>query len=94
MNNSRHLVCFMFFIYNENSLNEMVLYKSDELDQQFTLKELIAEASRHQAYKKKILYLVLLSFSFFDAKLWGRFTHNASTYFYIGYFATPLIIQA
>ena len=43
----------MKWSYTNGKLN----VSSDELDQQFTLKELIAEASRHQAYRKKILAL-------------------------------------
>ena len=75
----------MKWSYTNGKLN----VSSDETDQQFLLKELIEEASRHQAYQKKILSLLL----FFMQSYGGDLPTNASTYFYIGYFATPLIIS-
>lgn len=80
----------MKWSYTNGKLN----VSSDELDQQFTLKELIAEASRHQAYRKKILALFcLLTASLFLMQSYGgELPSDASVYFYIGYFATPLII--
>ena len=77
----------MKWSYTNGKLN----VSSDELDQQFTLKELIAEASRHQAYRKKILALFgLLTASLFLMQSYGGdIPRDASVYFYIGYFATP-----
>ena len=46
----------MKWSYTNGKLN----VSSDEVDQQFLLKELIEEASRHQAYKKKIISLFLV----------------------------------
>ena len=58
----------MKWSYTNGKLN----VSSDELDQQFTLKELIAEASRHQAYRKKILALFgLLAFTLLLMQSYG-----------------------
>ena len=46
----------MEWSYTNGKLN----VSSEEIDQQFLLKELIEEASRHQAYKKKIFSLFLV----------------------------------
>ena len=52
----------MKWSYTNGKLN----VSSDETDQQFLLKELIEEASRHQAYQKKIISLfVILSLLLF-----------------------------
>ena len=81
----------MKWSYTNGKLN----VSSDEADQQFLLKELIEEASRHQAYQKKIitLFVVLSLLLFFMQSYGGELPTNASNYFYIGYFATPLIIS-
>ena len=81
----------MKWSYTNGKLN----ISSEDTDQQFLLKELIEEASRHQAYKKKIisLFLVLSLLLFFMQSYGGDLPSNASTYFYIGYFTTPLIIS-
>ena len=81
----------MKWSYTNGKLN----VSSDEADQQFLLKELIEEASRHQAYQKKIitLFVVLSLLLFFMQSYGGELPTNASIYFYIGYFATPLIIS-
>ena len=81
----------MKWSYTNGKLN----VSSDEADQQFLLKELIEEASRHQAYQKKIitLFVVLSLLLFFMQSYGGELPPNASIYFYIGYFATPLIIS-
>ena len=81
----------MKWSYTNGKLN----VRSDEADQQFLLKELIEEASRHQAYQKKIitLFVVLSLLLFFMQSYGGELPTNASNYFYIGYFATPLIIS-
>jgi hypothetical protein len=81
----------MKWSYTNGKLN----VSSDEADQQFLLKELIEEASRHQAYQKKIvsLFVVLSFLLFFMQSYGGELPTNASNYFYIGYFATPLIIS-
>ena len=46
----------MKWSYTNGKLN----VSSDETDQQFLLKELIEEASRHQAYQKKIISLFVI----------------------------------
>ena len=81
----------MKWSYTNGKLN----VSSEEIDQQFLLKELIEEASRHQAYKKKIfsLFLVISLLLFLMQSYGGDIPSNASTYFYIGYLATPLIIS-
>ena len=81
----------MKWSYTNGKLN----VSSDEADQQFLLKELIEEASRHQAYQKKIIsFFVVLSLLLFSMQSYGgELPTNASNYFYIGYFATPLIIS-
>ena len=81
----------MKWSYTNGKLN----VSSEEIDQQFLLKELIEEASRHQAYKKKIfsLFLVISLLLFFMQSYGGDIPSNVSTYFYIGYLATPLIIS-
>ena len=81
----------MKWSYTNGKLN----VSSDKADQQFLLKELIEEASRHQAYQKKIisLFVVLSLLLFFMQSYGGELPPNASIYFYIGYFATPLIIS-
>ena len=81
----------MKWSYTNGKLN----VSSDEADQQFLLKELIEEASRHQAYQKKIisLFVVLSLLLFFMQSYGGELPTNASNYFYIGYFATPMIIS-
>ena len=81
----------MKWSYTNGKLN----VSSDETDQQFLLQELIEEASRHQAYQKKIisLFVILSLLLFFMQSYGGDLPTNASTYFYIGYFATPLIIS-
>ena len=82
---------YMKWSYTNGKLN----VSSDEADQQFLLKELIEEASRHQAYQKKIisLFVVLSLLLFFMQSYGGELPTNASNYFYIGYFATPFIIS-
>ena len=68
---------------------------SEEVDQQFLLKELIEEASRHQAYKKKILtlFVVISLLLFLMQSYGGDLPSNASVYFYVGYLSTPFIIS-
>ena len=64
----------MKWSYTNGKLN----VSSDKTDQQYLLKELVEEASRHQAYRKKllslfiILSLVLLLVSFAPAPCAGR----------------------
>ena len=81
----------MKWSYTNGKLN----VSSEDADQQFLLKELIEEASRHQAYQKKIisLFVVLSLLLYFMQSYGGDIPANASTYFYIGYFTTPLIIS-
>ena len=81
----------MKWSYTNGKLN----VSSDDADQQFLLKELIEEASKHQAYKKKILsFFVVISLLLFLMQGYGGdLPSSASTYFYIGYFSTPLIIS-
>ena len=81
----------MKWSYTNGKLN----VSSDETDQQFLLKELIEEASRHQAYQKKVisLFVILSLLLLFMQSYGGDLPSNASTYFYIGYFTTPLIIS-
>ena len=81
----------MKWSYTNGKLN----VSSDEADQQFLLKELIEEAYRHQAYQKKIIFLfVLLTILLFLMQSYGGdLPSNASAYFYVGYFTTPLIIS-
>ena len=96
--------CFWFnFDYNEEGrismkwsyTNGKLNVSSDDKDQQFLLQELIEEASRHQAYRKKIiaLFLTLSLILYLMQSYGGELPANASVYFYIGYFATPLIIS-
>tara|TARA_Y100000746_G_scaffold193744_1_gene174760 strand:+ start:55 stop:381 length:327 start_codon:yes stop_codon:yes gene_type:complete len=81
----------MKWSYTNGKLN----VSSEDADQQFLLKELIEEASRHQAYQKKIisLFVVLSLLLYFMQSYGGDIPANASMYFYIGYFTTPLIIS-
>ena len=81
----------MKWSYTNGKLN----ISSDEVDQQFLLKELIEEASRHQAYQKKIIsfFIIFSLLLFFMQSYGGDLPADASAYFYIGYFATPLIIS-
>ena len=81
----------MKWSYTNGKLN----VSSDDADQQFLLKELIEEASKHHAYKKKILSLfVVISLLLFLMQAYGGdLPSSASTYFYIGYFSTPFIIS-
>ena len=81
----------MKWSYTNGKLN----VSSGDADQQFLLKELIEEASRHQAYQKKIisLFVVLSLLLYFMQSYGGDIPANASMYFYIGYFTTPLIIS-
>ena len=81
----------MKWSYTNGKLN----VSSEDSDQQFLLKELIEEASRHQAYQKKIisLFVVLSLLLYFMQSYGGDIPANASMYFYIGYFTTPLIIS-
>ena len=81
----------MKWSYTNGKLN----VSSEDADQQFLLKELIEEASRHQAYQKKIisLFVVLSLLLYFMQSYGGDIPVNASMYFYIGYFTTPLIIS-
>ena len=81
----------MKWSYTNGKLN----VSSEDADQQFLLKELIEEASRHKAYQKKIipLFVVLSLTLYFMQSYGGDIPANASTYFYIGYFTTPLIIS-
>ena len=81
----------MKWSYTNGKLN----VSSEDADQQFLLKELIEEASRHQAYQKKIisLFVVLSLLLYFMQSYGGDIPANASIYFYIGYFTTPLIIS-
>ena len=81
----------MKWSYTNGKLN----VSSDETDQQFLLKELIEEASRHQAYQKKIisLFVILSLLLFFMQSYGGDIPANASIYFYVGYLSTPLFIS-
>tara|TARA_Y100001970_G_C13989676_1_gene727558 strand:+ start:71 stop:397 length:327 start_codon:yes stop_codon:yes gene_type:complete len=68
---------------------------SGEEDQQFLLEELIEEASRHQARKKKILtFFVVFSVILLAMQNYGAdLAEGMSFYFYVGYFLTPIIIS-
>ena len=81
----------MKWSYTNGKLN----VSSDDVDQQFTLQELIEEASRHQAYRRKIvvLFLVISLILFFMQSYGGDIPSDASIYFYVGYLSTPLIIS-
>ena len=81
----------MKWSYTDGKLN----VSSDEVEQQFLLKELIEEASRHQAYQKKIFILfVAISLVLYLLQSYGgEIPLDASAYFYVGYFATPLILS-
>ena len=81
----------MKWSYTNGKLN----VSSDDVDQQFTLQELIEEASRHQAYRKKIVGLFLfISLILYFMQSYGRdIPANASIYFYVGYLSTPLFIS-
>ena len=72
----------MKWSYTNGKLN----VSSDDADQQFLLKELIEEASKHQAYKKKILslFVVISLLLFLMQGYGGDLPSSASTYFYIG----------
>ena len=78
-----------------SSAKRKLNFSSDDVDQQFTLQELIEEASRHQAYRKKIvaLFLVISLILFFMQTYGGNIPPNASIYFYVGYLSTPLFIS-
>ena len=81
----------MKWSYTNGKLND----RSDDVDQQFTLQELIEEASRHQAYRKKIvgLFLFISLILYFMQSYGGDIPANASIYFYVGYLSTPLFIS-
>ena len=81
----------MKWSYTNGQLN----VSSDDVDQQFTLQELIEEASRHQAYRKKILalFLVISLILFLMQSYGGDIPSNASIYFYVGYLSTPIFIS-
>ncbi len=81
----------MKWSYTDGKLN----VSSDEVEQQFLLKELIEEASRHQAYQKKIflLFIATALVLYFLQSYGGEIPTDASVYFYVGYFATPLILS-
>ena len=57
--------------------------------------EFLEEASRHQAYRRKIvvLFLVISLILFFMQSYGGDIPSNASIYFYVGYLSTPLFIS-
>ena len=67
----------MKWSYTNGKLN----VSSEDIDQQFTLQELIEEASRHQAYRKKIVALFLLIFEKFvkSSNLPRRLSHQNIT---------------
>ena len=71
----------MKWSYTNGKLN----VSSDDVDQQFTLQELIEEASRHQAYRKKIvaLFLVISLILFFMQGYGGDIPSNASIYLFV-----------
>ena len=81
----------MKWSYTNGKLN----VSSDDVDQQFTLQELIEEASRHQAHRKKILalFLVISLILFLMQSYGGDIPSNASIYFYVGYLSTPIFIS-
>ena len=81
----------MKWSYTNGKLN----VSSDDVDQQFTLQELIEEASRHQAYRRKIvvLFLVISLILLFMQSYGGDIPSDASIYFYVGYLSTPLFIS-
>lgn len=81
----------MKWSYTDGKLN----VSSEEIEQQFLLKELIEEASRHQAYQKKIfiLFVTISLVLYFLQSYGGEIPLDASAYFYIGYFTTPLILS-
>ena len=81
----------MKWSYTNGKLN----VRSDDVDQQFTLQELIEEASRHQAYRKKIvgLFLFISLILYFMQSYGGDIQANASIYFYVGYLSTHLFIS-
>ena len=81
----------MKWSYTNGKLN----VSSDKTDQQYLLKELVEEASRHQAYRKKLfsLFVVLSLVLLFLQSYGGELPSNASNYFYIGYFLTPVVIS-
>ena len=81
----------MKWSYTNGKLN----VSSDDVDQQFTLQELIEEASRHQAHRKKTLalFLVISLILFLMQSYGGDIPSNASIYFYVGYLSTPLLIS-
>ena len=81
----------MKWSYTNGKLN----VSTDDVDQQFTLQELIDEASRHQAYRRKIvvLCLVISLILLFMQSYGGDIPSDASIYFYVGYLSTPLFIS-
>ena len=81
----------MKWSYTNGKLN----VSSDKTDQQYLLKELVEEASRHQAYRKKLLslFIILSLVLLFLQSYGGELPSNASNYFYIGYFCTPVGIS-
>ncbi|GIR86744.1 MAG: hypothetical protein CM15mP86_02030 [Gammaproteobacteria bacterium] len=61
----------MKWSYTDGKLN----VSSEEVEQQFLLKELIEEASRHQAYQKRFYTICnYISGFIFPSKLWRRNT--------------------
>ena len=80
----------MKWSYTNGKLN----VSSDKTDQQYLLKELIEEASRHKAYRRKIfsLFILLSLVLLFLQSYGGDLPSNPSYYFYIGYFLTPVVI--
>ena len=82
----------MKWSYTNGKLN----VSTEDVDQQFTLQELIDEASRHQAYRRKIvvLFLVISLILLFMQSYGGDIPSDASIYFYVGYLSTPIFISA
>ena len=72
----------MKWSYTNGKLN----VSTDDVAQQFTLQELIDEASRHQAYRRKIvvLFLVISLILLFMQSYGGDIPSDASIYFYVG----------
>jgi hypothetical protein len=68
---------------------------SDKEEQQFLLKDLIEEASRHQDRKKKtLIFFIIFSVILLTMQNYGAtLSEGMSFYFYIGYFLTPIMIS-
>ena len=81
----------MHWYYTEGELT----LKVDEKEHRFSLQELIASSSVYKERRKKVrtVFFVTLLLTGTLQLYGGGIPTNEDLYFYVGYFATPLIIS-